>query len=59
LQLAQAFGWSGHRVDNSSELAPVLRQALDEDGPSLLVVSIDYRENMLLSERLGNLACSI
>jgi acetolactate synthase-1/2/3 large subunit len=59
LQLAQAFGWSGHRVDNSSELAPVLRQALDEEGPSLLVVSIDYRENMLLSERLGNLACSI
>jgi acetolactate synthase-1/2/3 large subunit len=59
LLLAQAFGWSGHRVENSSELAPVLRQALDEEGPSLLVVSIDYRENMLLSERLGNLACSI
>ena len=59
LQLAQAFGWSGHRVDNSSGLAPVLRQAIDEDGPSLVVVSIDYRENMLLSERLGNLACSI
>jgi acetolactate synthase-1/2/3 large subunit len=59
LQLAQAFGWSGHRVDNSGDLAPVLRQALDEEGPSLVVVSIDYRENMLLSERLGNLACSI
>ena len=59
LQLAEAFGWSGHGVDNSGDLAPVLRQALDEEGPSLVVVSIDYRENMLLSERLGNLACSI
>jgi len=37
----------------------VLRQALDEKGPSLVVVPIDYRENMLLTERLGNIVCPI
>ena len=57
--LAQSFGWSGHSVNNSVELAGVLRQALDEKGPSLVIVPIDYRENMLLSERLGKIACSI
>ena len=59
MQLAQAFGWSGHSVDSSLELAGVLREALDEQGPSLVIVPIDYRENMLLSERLGKIACSI
>ena len=57
--LAQSFGWSGHSVNNSTELAGVLRQALDEKGPSLIIVPIDYRENMLLSERLGKIVCSI
>ena len=55
LQLAQSFGWNGHRVDNSSEFSGVLQNALNEKGPSLIVVPIDYRENMLLTERLGEL----
>jgi acetolactate synthase-1/2/3 large subunit len=59
MQLAQSFGWHGHHVENSRDLAGVLRQALDEKGPSLIVVPIDYRENMLLTKRLGDIACSI
>ncbi|MDX2458355.1 MAG: acetolactate synthase large subunit [Gammaproteobacteria bacterium] len=59
MKLADAFGWHGHHVENSAELAAVLRQALDEHGPSLVVVPIDYRENMLLTERLGNIVCPI
>lgn len=59
MKLAESFDWNGHHVVNSADLAGVLRQALDEDGPSLVVVPIDYRENMLLSERMGNLVCSI
>ena len=57
--LAAAFGWHGHRVENSRELAGVLERALNEDGPSLVVIPVDYRENALLSERLGNIVCSI
>jgi acetolactate synthase-1/2/3 large subunit len=54
--LAHAFGWHGHRVEKSRELAPTLEQAFREEGPSLVVIPIDYRENQLLSERLGEIA---
>lgn len=59
LQLASAFGWNGHRVEESAALAGTLEQAFQEDGPSLVVVPIDYRENQLLTERLGDIACPI
>jgi acetolactate synthase-1/2/3 large subunit len=59
LQLAAAFGWHGHRVSDSADLADVLTKALGESGPSLVVVPIDYRENALLTKRLGDIQCSI
>ena len=59
MQLAQAFGWHGHFVTNSRDLKTELEQAFEESGPSLVVVPIDYRENALLTERLGNIAYSI
>ena len=51
--LAQAFGWNGHYVSRSEELAATLEHALQESGPSLVVIPIDYRENPLLTEKLG------
>jgi acetolactate synthase-1/2/3 large subunit len=54
--LAHAFGWNGHRVERSAELRGVLEAAFEEDGPSLVVLPIDYRENLLLTERLGRIA---
>ncbi len=59
LELASSFGWRGYRVDNSRDLAPTLEQAFAGDGPALLTLPIDYRENALLTERLGNIACAI
>lgn len=53
--LAASFGWKGHHVTKSADLVEALTTALDEDGPSLLVLPIDYRENMLLTEHLGDL----
>jgi acetolactate synthase-1/2/3 large subunit len=55
LALAQAFGWHGQRIAGSAELAPALEAAFAEAGPSLLVVPIDYRENPLLTKRLGEM----
>ena len=57
--LARAFGWSGHRAERSRDLQAVLEEAFAVEGPSLVVVPIDYRENALLTERLGNIACPI
>jgi acetolactate synthase-1/2/3 large subunit len=55
LQLASAFGWCGHRVDQSSQFAQTLEAAFTEQGPSLVVVPVDYRENMALTRRLGEI----
>lgn len=53
--LASAFGWSCHMVKSSSLLKSQLEVALAEKGPSLVVIPIDYRENALLSKRLGEI----
>ena len=59
LQLASAFDWHGHVVEKSEDLQNTLQQCFSEQGPSLLVIPIDYRENTLLTKRLGELTCSI
>ena len=57
--LAQSFGWNGHHVKNSADLATTLEEAFDEKGPSLIVIPIDYRENPLLTKKLGEITCPI
>ncbi len=59
LGLAACFGWHGHRCENSADLQGVLRRALDEDGPSLVVIPIDYAENSLLTKKLGEITASL
>ena len=59
VQLGKAFGWSARRCDDSRRLRDTLEAALTEDGPSLVVVPIDYTENAKLTERLGNISCTI
>ncbi|HWP77075.1 MAG TPA: acetolactate synthase large subunit [Methylomirabilota bacterium] len=57
--LARAFGATGFRVDSARDLRPVLTEALACAGPSIVDVSVDYRENPKLTERLGHLVCPI
>lgn len=57
--LAQSFGWNGHYVTASADLQSTLNTAFDEDGPSLVVIPIDYRENELLTKKLGEITCQI
>lgn len=59
LTLAAAFGWNGHYVEESEHLATTLEAALEEKGPSLVVIPIDYRENPLLTKKLGEITCTI
>jgi acetolactate synthase-1/2/3 large subunit len=57
--LAESFGWNGHLVTRSADLRAVLAQATAEPGPSLVAMPVDYRENALLTERLGRIDCPI
>ena len=55
----RAFDWNGHYVESSSALAGTLEDAFNETGPSLVVIPIDYRENPLLTKKLGVITCTI
>ncbi|HEY7590868.1 MAG TPA: acetolactate synthase large subunit [Candidatus Limnocylindrales bacterium] len=55
---ARSFGLAGFRVERAGELAGVLRRALDHDGSSVVDIPIDYRENLRLTEHLGELTAT-
>ena len=55
-QLADAFGWQCQIVRRSRDLRAAVDRGIAHRGPSLVVVPIDYRENLLLTERLGKIA---
>ena len=59
MKLADSFGWGGHYCDDSADLGNVLETAFREQGPSLVVIPIDYRENGLLTKKLGEITCTI
>jgi acetolactate synthase-1/2/3 large subunit len=53
MQLATAFGWHGQCVENARDLRGALETALEHAGPAFVVIPIDYRENAILSKKLG------
>jgi acetolactate synthase-1/2/3 large subunit len=55
LKLAEAFGWHGFRVNNSRDLKATLIKAFECDGPALISIPIDYRENPLLTKKFGEI----
>ncbi len=58
--LAKSFvARHGLHLHRPEDLQTQLAQALNTDGPSLVVIPVDYRENMKLTERLGTLTVSL
>ena len=58
VEFARSFGIAGFRPDSSADLYPTLMRALETDGPAVVEVPIDYRENLRLTEHLGALSGS-
>jgi len=52
VKLAQSFGAEGMRVTTPSELRPCLIEALASERPVVIDCTVDYSENMKLTERL-------
>jgi acetolactate synthase I/II/III large subunit len=59
IALAKSFGCRAARVEQASELVPALESAFAGPGPCLVDVPVDYRENLKLTERMGQLVCPI
>jgi acetolactate synthase-1/2/3 large subunit len=56
VKLAESFGAHAERVEAPADLRPALRRAFaHREGPSVIVVPVDYSENMKLTERLGEI----
>jgi len=55
IKLAEAYGWYGQKIERSKDLQEGLRKAVEHKGPSLVVIPIDYTENLKLSEKLGRI----
>tara|TARA_R110000868_G_scaffold69261_1_gene204139 strand:- start:16357 stop:17985 length:1629 start_codon:yes stop_codon:yes gene_type:complete len=52
-KLAESFGANSIRIDNTEQLQPALKTAFAEKTvPTVIVVPIDYSENMKLTEHL-------
>lgn len=52
VRYAEAFGARGYAVQCADEIAPVLKKALDADGPVLIDIPVDYRHNIHLMEQI-------
>ncbi len=48
VRFAEAFGAKGLRIDRPDQIAPTLRKALEMQGPVLVGVPVDYRDNQQL-----------
>jgi acetolactate synthase I/II/III large subunit len=59
VKYAESFGARGYQITSADELLPTLRTALDEDGVSIINCPVDYRENLRLVERLGQLDAAL
>lgn len=57
VKLAESFGWNAVRIDRAAALGPALERAFATAGPSLVVIPIDYDENLKLSQRLAASGC--
>jgi acetolactate synthase I/II/III large subunit len=54
--IARGFGAHATRIESADDLRPALKEAFAvTDRPSVIVVPIDYGENMKLTRRLGQL----
>ena len=49
---AAAFGCKGYRISSADQLGPVLREALQADGPVLIDIPIDYSDNLKLMQNV-------
>jgi acetolactate synthase-1/2/3 large subunit len=50
VKYAEAFGATGMRITEPAQIAPTLRKAFETQGPVLVDVTVDYRDNPKLFE---------
>jgi acetolactate synthase I/II/III large subunit len=57
VKLAEAMGLKGYRIESTEDFIPTLKTALEDDVPAVIDCPVDYRENLLFSQKSGDLSC--
>jgi acetolactate synthase-1/2/3 large subunit len=59
VKLAESMGLKGYRVESCLDLIPILKDALEQDVPTVIDCPVDYQENLRFTQRAGDLSCAI
>ncbi|MCP6758286.1 MAG: acetolactate synthase large subunit [Fischerella sp. CENA71] len=59
VKLAESMGLKGYRVEDATDLVPVLKEALAQDVPAVIDCPVDYRENIRFTQKAGELNCVV
>ena len=59
VKYAESFGAKGYRITRTEDLLPTLREALTLDTVAIIDCPVDYRENLRLTAKLGEMVCPI
>lgn len=57
VKYAESMGLKGYRVESTEDLIPTLKKALEDDVPAVIDCPVDYRENILFSQKTRDLSC--
>jgi acetolactate synthase-1/2/3 large subunit len=59
VKYAESFGAVGYRVTSAEDLLPTLNAALQLNTVVIIDCPVDYRENLKLTAKLGEMVCPI
>ncbi len=58
VKLAESMGLKGYRIESAEDLVPTLKTALEQEVPTVIDCPVDYRENLMFSQKAGELSCA-
>ncbi len=59
VKFAESMGLKGYRVESTADFIPILKTALAQNVPAVIDCPVDYRENLLFTQKAGELSCAI
>ncbi|MEN9204528.1 MAG: thiamine pyrophosphate-dependent enzyme, partial [Thermostichales cyanobacterium DRC_bins_46] len=57
--LAESMGLKGYRIEQTADVIPILKEALEQPVPAIIDCPVDYRENLRFSPKLENWQCPL
>lgn len=59
VKFAESMGLKGYRIETAEDFIPALKEALAQVVPTVIDCPVDYRENLLFSQRTSEMSCPL